>query len=334
MTPARRAALVKQFARDLGFDDVGIADLSPVPHADALVMWLHTGMAATMTYMHRQMSRRLEPAKIVAGAHRAVVVTRNHFTTDGPLDANAGHVAKYARGRDYHTALTRPLNRLADYITSLGGTDTVAKAYVDSGPVPERELAQRAGLGWIAKNTMLISPRAGSFLFLASVLTSLDMAVDEPFQADRCGSCQRCLDACPTHALPGPRTLDSRRCISYVTIEHHGDIDKELQPLLGQWLFGCDVCQDVCPWNAKSAKETDDDLLALCQSREYVDPEDLLSLSDREFTDQYGWTPLERPGLRGMQRNARVVLQNVGRLNAGSRLLHADAQPNLESPAD
>ncbi len=334
MTPARRAFLVKRFAHDLGFDDIGITDLSPTPHAEAFTTWLREGMAATMTYMHRQSLRRLEPARIVAGAHRAVVVTRDHFTPDGPPNTMAGQVAKYARGRDYHSALIGPLNQLADFIKSLGDQDTVAKAFVDSGPVPERELAQRAGLGWIGKNTMLICPGAGSYFFLASVLTSLDMAIDEPFDADRCGSCQRCLVACPTHALPKPRTLDSRRCISYLTIEHRGDIDKELQPLLGQWLFGCDVCQDVCPWNAKFAGETDDEALALNRSREYVDPEYLLSLTDREFAGQYGWTALARPGLPGMQRNARVVLKNVGKLSAGSPLHRRGGQPNRENPAD
>jgi epoxyqueuosine reductase len=334
VTPEHRALLVKQYARDLGFDDVGITDLSRVPHAEALVEWLRSGMAATMTYMHRQLSRRLEPAKIVAGATRAVVVSRNYFTPDGPANHKAGRVAKYARGRDYHSALVSLLNDLATYIESLGNHTTVSEAYVDAGPVPERELGQRAGLGWIGKNTMLISPDTGSFFFLATVLTSLDLAVDPPFEADRCGSCQRCLEACPTDALCEPRMLDSRRCISYLTIEHPGDIADELQPRFGRWIFGCDICQDVCPWNVKFAHEADDEWLSLDRSREYIALEELCGLTDHEFSKRYGWTALERPGLRGMRRNVRIAAQNVAMLNGGSPPHYADGRPKGENPAD
>ena len=334
MTPERHALLVKQFAHRVGFDGVGITDISPVPHADALMQWLQSGMAATMTYMHRQATRRLEPATIAPGAIRAVVVTRNYYTPDGPVNARGGRIAKYARGRDYHDALREPLEHLAAYIVSLGEEDTIARAYVDAGPVPERELAQRAGLGWIAKNTMLISPHRGSFFFLATVLTSLDLAVDTPFDVDRCGSCRRCLEACPTAALPQPRTLDSRRCISYLTIEHRGEIDEKLQLLLGQWLFGCDICQDVCPWNIKFSEIADDSALALDQSHEYVEPGELLELTDQEFTDRYGWTAMERPGVRGMQRNARIVSRNVGPLSAESQPPQTDVHQNQGNPTD
>lgn len=312
MTPESRALLVKQFARDLGFDDVGITDLAPVPHSDALTTWLQSGMAATMTYVHRQASRRIEPATIVPGAIRAVVLTTNYFTQDGPPSTKTGRVAKYARGEDYHRALADPLEQLTNYVASLGGEDTLVRWYVDAGPVPERELAQRAGLGWIAKNTMLINPHHGSYFFLSSVLTSLDLAVDPPFVTDRCGSCRRCLEACPTTALPRPRTLDSRRCISYLTIEHRGEIAEELQPLIGQWVFGCDICQDVCPWNTKFAAETENQSLGLDAQYEHLDLEELRVLSDQQFTDRFGHTALERPGAGGLRRNARIVSQNTG----------------------
>ena len=186
-----------------------------------------------MAYMGRQAARRREPSRILDGASRAVVVTRNYYNADTASRPGHGHVAKYARGRDYHAALEDPLEQLAQYIVSLGSRDTLARAYVDAGPVPERELAQRAGLGWIGKNTMLIDPGRGSFIFLASVLTDLDLALDQPFEVDRCGSCTRCIQACPTDAFPSDRVLDSRRCISYLTIERRGDIDLELHPAMG-----------------------------------------------------------------------------------------------------
>ena len=314
MTPERRAHLVKERARALGFQTVGIADLSPTPHSEQLERWLGDGFAGTMDYMHRQASHRLAPSSIVAGTTRAVVVTRNHLYPLAPERPGAGRVARYAQGEDYHAALRAPLDELAAYVRSLGSDSTLARAYVDAGPVPERELAQRAGLGWIAKNTMLIDPRRGSFFFLACVLTDLDLALDAPFEADRCGSCTRCLDACPTQAFPAPRVLDSRRCISYLTIEHRGDIDPALAPLVGDWVFGCDVCQDVCPWNVRFATEADDPQLQHDPELAFLDLDVLQQLSDDAFDRRYGRTALERPGASGMRRNARLVAENVPRM--------------------
>ncbi len=311
MTPERRAHQIKQQARALGFHTTGITDLRPPPHHHELLAWLERGMAGTMTYMHRQAARRLDPATIVAGATRAVVVTRNYYDSDPPHRPGTGYIAKYARGRDYHNALRHPLQQLAAYVTDLGDDDTFAKYYVDTGPVPERELAQRAGLGWIGKNTMLIDPRLGSFLFLASVLTNLDVAVDPPFEADRCGTCRRCLDACPTAAFPEDRVLDSRLCISYLTIEHKGEIEPPLRPLMDDWVFGCDICQDVCPWNIKFATAADDPVLVLDPSLAQIDLAELSLLSADEFDRLYGWTPLERPGVEGMRRNARIAAANL-----------------------
>ncbi len=231
----------------LGFGSVGIADLAPVPHAAALRRWLAFGMAGTMGYMQRQAERRLEPEKILPGGSHAVVVTRSYYSTDPPATPGTGRVARYAQGRDYHAALADPLARLTRYVESLGPPGTVARPYCDAGPVPERELAQRAGLGWIGKNTMLIDPKAGSFFFIGAVLTDLDLAVDQPFEVDRCGTCRRCLDACPTDAFPEARVLDSRRCISYLTIEHRGPIELATAEAFQDWIFGCDICQEVCP---------------------------------------------------------------------------------------
>ncbi len=312
LSPERRAQRVKERALALGFARAGIADLAPVAHADALSRWLDLGMAGTMRYMRKQAPRRVEPARIVPGATRAVVVTRNYYSADPPPTPGTGRVARYARGRDYHEALKPPLADLARYVVSLGPKGTVAKAYCDAGPVPERELAQRAGLGWIGKNTMLIDPERGSYFFLAAVLTDLDIAADPPFEADRCGSCHRCLDACPTGAFPEPRVLDSRSCISYLTIEHKGDIDVALGAAFGDWVFGCDACQEVCPWNVKFAEEAEDPLLNHDAALARLDLRQLAQASDSAFHAAYAETALERSGPAGMRRNARLVLDGGG----------------------
>jgi epoxyqueuosine reductase len=298
---------------ELGFDAVGITDLSPPPHGEALRRWIREGMAGTMGYMERQLEARLRPESILPGASRAVVVTKHYLTPDPPAEKGKGRVAKYARGRDYHQALKPSLEALARYITSLGGAGTLARYYCDAGPVPERELAQRAGLGWIGKNTMLIDPKRGSYSFIAAVLTDLDLATDSPFEADRCGTCTRCLEACPTKAFAEERVLDSRKCISYLTIEYRsGTIEADLADRFGDWVFGCDICQDVCPWNVKFAKPPQDELLEPDPHLALLDLEELLSLSEQEFKTRFGPTALMRAGREAMRRNAAVVqrLQN------------------------
>jgi len=312
-SPEERARLVKETALRLGFETVGITDLGPVPHAGALDHWLASGMAGTMRYMHRQKKRRVDPATILQGATRAVVVSRNYYALNPPRRGGEGRVAKYARGRDYHSALSRPLKELAACVRALGPRGGVTRAYVDAGPVPERELAQRAGLGWIGKNTMLIDPARGSFFFLAAVLTSVDLAVDLPFEADRCGTCRRCLDACPTNAFPEERVLDSRRCISYLTIEHRGDTDPALQTLMDDWLFGCDICQEVCPWNVSFAREAADPQLEQDASLASLPLEPIATGSDQDLSTRFGWTAMERPGPAGLRRNARIALGNASR---------------------
>ncbi len=309
LTPARRAQLIKDRAGALGFARAGVADLSRSRHADVLQQWLAGGMAATMVYMARQATRRADPATILPGATRAVVVTRNYYSEDPPPAPGTGRVARYARGRDYHAALREPLTRLADYVRSLGGDDVIARAYCDAGPVPERELAQRAGIGWIGKNTMLIDPGSGSFFFLAVILTNLDVALDLPFEADRCGSCRRCLDACPTGAFAEERVLDSRRCISYLTIEHRGSIEPHAAAMLGDWVFGCDVCQEVCPWNVKFAGVASDPALGTDPALARLDLMELVRLSDEDFERRYRSTALRRAGPEGMRRNARLLAE-------------------------
>jgi len=304
----QRAARVKSKALELGFGSCGITDLSPTPHAEELTDWLDRGLAGTMAYMHRQVAKRLKPEKIVPGATRAVLLTRSYYNPDpGKYDRNRGKIAKYARGRDYHDALREPLQQLATEIIRLGGDGTAARPFVDAGPVPERELAQRAGLGWIGKNTMLIDQRRGSFFFIASILTNADLAIDPAFETDRCGTCRRCLDACPTDAFLDERVLDSRRCISYLTIEYRGEIDEALRDRMDGWIFGCDICQDVCPWNQKFATPAGDPVLEQDPALADLELDEIMQLSDADFDNRYGWTALERPGARGMRRNAEIA---------------------------
>jgi epoxyqueuosine reductase len=311
LTPAGRSGLVKRRAGELGFDAAGVAGLEPIPHADALDRWLEAGMAGTMRYLHRQADRRKRPATIVPGATRAVVVTRNYYTPDPPPRPGTGRVAKYARGRDYHHGLGPALDSLRQFLVDLGASPARTRAYLDAGPVPERELAQRAGLGWIAKNTTLISPDRGSYFFLATILTDLDLAVDRPMTADHCGTCTRCLDACPTGALPVARVLDATRCISYLTIEYRGAALPDPRQV-GNWVFGCDVCQDVCPWNLKFADPAPPgDPLHLDSAGGLVALNELLEMDPAAFDRRFAPTPLERPGLPGMQRNARAAAANT-----------------------
>jgi epoxyqueuosine reductase len=303
------ASAVKDAALRLGFDAVGICDLQPVERT-ALRDWLERGYAATMQYMHRQATKRQEPARIAPGSTRAVMVLKRYYAPDPPDSARRARVARYAWGEDYHRVLGSKLAELAEALVALGADRSATRWYVDAGPVPERELAQRAGLGWIAKNTLLIHPRLGSFTFIAGVLTDLPLAVDEPFVADHCGSCRACLDACPTDAFPNARLLDAARCISYLTIEHRGAFSAAQGRMVGDWLFGCDVCQDVCPWNDKFAQPTDEPRFAPRPQLVAADPHELVTIDAAEFRRRYADTAFERPNRDGIARNAAQVIEN------------------------
>ncbi|HEX4600434.1 MAG TPA: tRNA epoxyqueuosine(34) reductase QueG [Gemmatimonadales bacterium] len=311
--PASRAAAshgdaVKRRALELGFAAVGIASLEANAHADELARWLAAGYGGTMTYLTRQAAARQAPQRIMREARVAVVTLANYYHgPSAPVARGAGRVAQYARSPDYHRVLGARLARLGRAIRALvPGART--RAYVDAGPVPERELAQRAGLGWIGKNMMLIHPTLGSFTFIGVVLTDADLAPDLPFAADRCGSCRRCLEACTTAAFVAPHVMDARRCISYLTIERRGPFADAERGLLGEWVFGCDVCQDVCPWNVKFARPTTDPELAARPELAALDLAALVAADPEAFARRFGDTPLMRPGLAGMRRNAAAAL--------------------------
>ncbi|HJS44325.1 MAG TPA: tRNA epoxyqueuosine(34) reductase QueG [Gemmatimonadales bacterium] len=323
MNRVEQTVELKRRAHALGFAAAGIARLDRNPHAAELDAWLAAGHAGTMTYLTRQAEKRKDPRLIMSGAKTAVVTLTNYCHAipgrqprENQTDAvSAGpglppgaspRVAQYAWSSDYHDVLGERLEQLAAAIRLLApGSRT--RCYIDAGPVPERELAQLAGLGWIGKNMMLIHPEIGSFTFIGVVLTDAELEPDLPFEADRCGTCRRCLDACPTQAFVGPRDLDARACISYLTIERRGDFTAAEQLQVGEWLFGCDICQDVCPWNISFAQATADEGLAPRPDVMAPDAAAVATLSDEDFARQYGDTPFSRPGAAGMRRNAAAV---------------------------
>jgi epoxyqueuosine reductase len=239
------------------------------------------------------------------------VVLHNYYQPDAEPAPGRGRVARYAMGDDYHAVMKEKLEQLGARLVAASGAGHF-RAFADAGPLPERELARRSGLGWVGKNTMLIHPRLGSFTFIGVLLTDLDLARDEPFEADRCGSCRRCLDACPTRAFPEPRVLDATRCISYLTIEARGPMPEPLKPLVGDWLFGCDVCQDVCPWNVRLAEETCEPRYRARPAGEWPTLVEITAMTEREFDTVLGATALERAGRAGLARNAATVLENTG----------------------
>ena len=297
---------IKRRAVALGFSAVGITRLERNPHSAELDRWLAAGHAGTMTYLNRQAEKRKDPRTIMDGATSAVVTLTNYFHGATPHPEATPRVAQYAWSSDYHDVLGERLEQLAAAIRRLvPGSKT--HCYVDAGPVPERELAQLAGLGWIGKNMMLIHPEIGSFTFIGVVVTDAALEPDLPFEADRCGTCQRCLEACPTQAFVGPRDLDARACISYLTIEHRGEFTATEQAQVGEWLFGCDICQDVCPWNISFARASSDEAFVPRADVMAPDPEALRGMSDEEFARRFAATPFSRPGAAGMRRNAAAV---------------------------
>ncbi len=328
MTPAELASLAKTAARRLGFDACGICDLEPSATRAAFDEWLRRGFQGEMRYMARQAPVRREPARLWPAARSAVVVLHNYYA-DQPVRHGTYRVARYAQSRDYHLVTRRLLERLAAIVTaSVDGGPGHSRCYVDAGPLPERELARRAGLGWYGKNTMLIHPHLGSFTFIGVVLTDLDLAKDEPFEADRCGTCTRCLEACPTQALVEPGVLDATRCVSYLTIESRAEIPDALRPGVGDNLFGCDICQDVCPWNHRFASPTREGGFRSPPEQAWPTLDTILAMDDRAFEQRFGPTALERARLSGLQRNARVVLQNAQASGRSTTSVSSGGQPH------
>ncbi|MEO6592698.1 MAG: tRNA epoxyqueuosine(34) reductase QueG [Gemmatimonadaceae bacterium] len=307
--------LIKAQAFGLGFDLVGITRLGPAETAPMFDAWLARGFAGEMTYLERGAEKRGDSRLPFTGAVTAIVVGLNYGGT-----APTGPIARYARGDDYHEIMWRKLDWLHEWIQEKSSQPVSGKSYVDTGPILERDLARKAGLGWFGKNTNLINPQIGSFFFIGALLTDLELEGDAPFEADRCGTCTRCLDACPTDAFVAERVLDATKCISYLTIEARGSMPAELQERVGSLLYGCDICQDVCPWNQRFARDASltefqpRPILASNDSRTIA--EKILGMDVEQFRTTFKGSPMKRAKLDGLKRNAKVVLENAQRAAA------------------
>ena len=305
-TAAALAARVKATARRLGFDRVAIGPAAPPEHAAAFEAWLDAGHAGAMAYLERSRARRLDPGRVLPGARSVITCALNYHDDHLRGDPDGETVARYARGRDYHDVMTPMLEALLADLEA-ARPDTAGRVYVDTGPVLERDLAARAGLGWVGKNTMLLHPELGSWFFIGVVLTTADLAHDAPI-ADRCGTCTRCLEACPTAAFVAPYVLDARRCVSYLTIEQRGPIPADLRAGLGSRAFGCDACQDVCPWNRRAPATS----VAAFRGEAAPSLLELLALDQDAYRARLRGSPLRRAGRDGLARSAAVALGNGG----------------------
>lgn len=301
---------IREAAQELGFSPVGICHAIEPPHYHAFVEWLKAGFHGEMVYLHARQAAYAHPQFVLEGV-RSIIMLGFPYRTVEPASPKPGFglVSRYAWGSDYHRLIRRRLKRLAEMIRQTCPR-AVVRGVVDTAPLLEREFAQLAGLGWIGKNTLLINREYGSWLFLAALLTSLELEPDAPFAANHCGTCRACLDACPTGALVAPYVLDARRCISYLTIELRGPIPSELRPAIGNWFFGCDICQEVCPWNRR-ARPTALPELGPCYGTQ-VELAPLFYCSDEQFRRLFAGTALWRAKRRGLLRNAAIVLGNQG----------------------
>jgi epoxyqueuosine reductase len=304
LSPADSAA-VKARARELGLDVCGITGTDPARHAAFYRQWTADGKAGEMQWLARDPDRRADPRAVLPGARSIIVAGMNYWQ---PQPEGRGRVARYALGEDYHHILLEKLEILAADLLQAGAQ---AKVYVDTGPLLEKPLAARAGIGWQGKSTMLIHPKLGPWMLLGEILTTLEIEPDAP-QKDHCGSCSRCIAACPTGAITAPYQLDARRCIAYLTIELKGSIPEELRPLVGDRIYGCDECLDVCPWNRFARTTREARFLARDEAAGRDRLHELLEISAAEFKRRFARSPILRVKRRGLLRNVCVVLGNIG----------------------
>jgi len=307
------ASAIKARARELGFDACGIAPAADLPELSFFSQWLDRGYAGDMAYLARSAARRADVRNVLPSA-RTVIVTATNYNTDRPYstesrDPGRAHIARYAWGDDYHDVLLRRLDALLAWMREMSDEGFEARPYVDTGPVQERVYAQHAGIGWIGKNTCVISPSLGSWTLLGEILCSLPLEVDQP-AFDQCGTCTLCLDACPTRALVAPAVLDATRCISYLTIELRGVIPEAIQPDIGTHVYGCDVCQEVCPWNVVASVSED----PVWQPRPVWDSATVASLAgldDEALEAALQGSAMSRARAAGLRRNLQVAATNI-----------------------
>jgi len=303
-----KSETVKAKALGLGFDACAIAAITEIDPEDRLGDWLAQGFHADMAWMETQKAVRQDIRLKLPGAKSVVVVAKNYYRSAAPQPPGSGKVARYAWGRDYHKVMRKPLVALAECLGGLGGG---VETYlgIDSAPIMERAWAAQSGLGWIGKNSLVLRRDLGSWFFLGAVATTLELQPDAPV-ADNCGTCTACIDACPTRAIVAEGVVDSSRCISYHTIENRGAIPEELARNFGDWVFGCDICQDICPWN-RFAKENTEANFTPRSDAVFPDLRGLLALSEEDFNKKYEGSPIRRAKHAGMQRNAGIAIENL-----------------------
>lgn len=297
---------IKSKALELGFSKVGIAKAELLTEdGERLREWLHRGYHASMNWMEDDLEKRIDPKAIVPGARSIISVAVNYYTDVQHHPVNdEGKISRYAWGDDYHIHVTARIHTLFDCIKQMApGSD--GRYYVDTGPVMDKAWAERAGIGWRGKHTNLITKEYGSWVFLGEIISTLELEYDAPME-DFCGSCTACLDACPTKAIVEPYVVDSDKCISYLTIEHRGEIDESLAPFFDQWVYGCDICQDVCPWN-KFQQPTDDKEFFPRDGNVSPSLDGLRLLTQEEFSKRFRRSPVKRAKHKGMIRNAKFV---------------------------
>jgi epoxyqueuosine reductase len=309
--------LILQEARRLGFVLAGVTRPEPPAHLSTFEAWLRAGRHGAMAYLatERARERRADPRIILPECKSIIVLATPYDAPASPAGMEEtearGRIASYAHGDDYHDILPTRMQALVHFIETQVGHAVGNRWYTDAGPILERDLAQRAGLGWIGKNTCLINPRRGSYFLLSEILLDLELEPDAPFEADRCGSCTRCIEACPTECILPDRTIDARRCISYLTIELKDEIPDDLRTQLGNWVFGCDICQEVCPWNRFAAAEGDPAFRSGEESHQLQLIREL-EILPAEFNKRFRSSPVRRSKRRGYLRNVATALGNVG----------------------
>jgi epoxyqueuosine reductase len=346
MTPVDRAELLRRLALAAGFEAVGFAPAQPLTRAESyLAQWFARGWAGEMDYLARWREIRVDPRKLLPDARSVIVVAHQYKQASLAVESEApespagkprarsegidprrtsprftigackeqpaqARVAQYARGRDYHKVIRKKLHSLIATLREALPEPFDARVCVDTAPLLEREWAAAAGVGWIGKNTLVVNPRLGSFFFLGEVVTTLELAPSEP-PMDHCGSCTKCLEACPTGALVAPHQMDARRCISYLTIEHRSEIPGDLQPLIGDWIYGCDICQDACPFNRKAPSTREAAYQPQADAAPVSDPTAVLAWTEEEYRANLAGSAVKRASLSMLQRNARIVLENA-----------------------
>lgn len=323
-------------AHELGFELVGVTPAISPSGYHRFLEWLELGYAGEMHYLPERAEAYSHPDSVLPGVASIMMLGMNYHTSPRQSPESAqGSVASYANGDvDYHDLIHGRLKQLKALTLELEPEANV-RGVVDTAPLLEREFAQLAGLGWVGKNTLLLNKEYGSYFFLAALLTDLELVYDDPFEADHCGTCTACLDACPTDAFPQPNVLDARRCISYLTIEHRGDTPVDMLGTWDDWLFGCDICQEVCPWNNR-VPQSEEPLYQARDRQNPVELAELFDLTDDQFRDRFRKTPLWRSKRRGILRNAALLLGSQKATSAKSALMKgsADDEPLVRNACE